>query len=133
MNNDLSMETQTSPRTNNVKIKVKDAHIVVRGTAENPYFGILYLKIGSNEYDEGYGSYELKNVFAWLDECFEIVEENTESLIDQWIDNWNEFLKFQIKDQRGNIIDKGLSYEEALMWTESSKSQFEMEEMKEDD
>lgn len=70
------MDSLMSPDASNTeKIKVKEADIIVRGTAARPYFGIKYLEIGSNEYEEGYGSYELKNVFAWLDEYFEIVKE----------------------------------------------------------
>lgn len=42
-------------------------------------------------------------------------------------------MKFQVKDRRGAVVDKGLTYEEALMWTESSGNQYRMERMKEDD
>lgn len=55
------------------KIKVTSTEIVVRGTAEKPYFGIKYQEIGSNHYSIGFSSYKLDFVFQWLKECFEIV------------------------------------------------------------
>lgn len=43
-------------------------------------------------------------------------------------------MKFQIKDKKGKIVDKNLSYEEALMWTDQPfGNRFTMEPMKEDD
>lgn len=29
-------------------------------------------------------------------------------------------MKYQIKDQNGNIVDRNLTYEEALFWTDTS-------------
>ena len=55
------------------KIKVKSADIVVHGTADKPYYEIKYYDISTGEYHIGYSSYNLKNVFGWLEECFEIV------------------------------------------------------------
>lgn len=43
-------------------------------------------------------------------------------------------MTFQIRDKKGNIIDKNLSYEEALMWIDQPfGNRFTMEPMKEDD
>ena len=58
------------------KIKVTSAEIVVHGTVEKPYYEIKYLVIGEEEYRIGYSSYDIKNVFKWLRECFEIVTDN---------------------------------------------------------
>ena len=60
----------------NNKIKVASAEIVVHGTIEKPYYEIKYLVIDENEYRIGYSSYDLKNVFVWLEECFEIVGDS---------------------------------------------------------
>ena len=35
---------------------------------DKPYYEIKYLVIDENEYRIGYSSYELKNVFVWLEE-----------------------------------------------------------------
>lgn len=65
--------SETEMNKNRTKIKVTSAEIVVHGTVEKPYYEIKYLVIGEDEYRIGYSSYDLKNVFGWLEECFEIV------------------------------------------------------------
>lgn len=74
--NDLCNETIQSINSENNKIKVTSTEIVVHGTVEKPYYEIKYLVVGEDEYRIGYSSYELKNVFGWLQECFEIVGDN---------------------------------------------------------
>lgn len=59
------------------KHKVKSAEIVVRKIDEKPYYEIKYFDLSDNEYCIGYGSYKLEYVFEWLEQCFEIVEKNT--------------------------------------------------------
>lgn len=59
------------------KHKVKSAEIVVWKIGEKPYYGIKYFDLSDNEYHIGYGSYKLEYVFEWLEQCFEIVEKNT--------------------------------------------------------
>lgn len=54
------------------KIKVSSAKIVVHGTVDKPYYEIKYCTL-DGECHIGYSSYDLKNVFGWLKECFEIV------------------------------------------------------------
>jgi hypothetical protein len=56
------------------KIKVSEAEIVVHGTIEKPYYEIKYCDISNNEVHIGYSSYNLKNVFNWLREYFEIIK-----------------------------------------------------------
>lgn len=56
------------------KIKVTSAEIVVHGTSDKPYYEVKYFDISDGEYHIGYGSYDLKNVFQWINECFEIVD-----------------------------------------------------------
>lgn len=55
-----------------IKIKVTSAEIVVHGTAEKPYYEIKYYTL-DGECHIGYSSYELKYVFEWLEECFDVV------------------------------------------------------------
>ena len=57
----------------NEKIKVTSLEIIVTGKREKPYFEIKYKEVGKRDYKIGYSSYDLNNVFAWRDECFEIV------------------------------------------------------------
>lgn len=57
----------------NKKTKVTSLEIIVTGKVEKPYFEIKYKEVGKTDYNLGYGSYDLKNVFAWKDECFEVV------------------------------------------------------------
>ena len=74
--NDLYNETKQTINEENNKIKVASAEIVVHGTIEKPYYEIKYLVIDENEYRIGYSSYDLKNVFVWLEEYFEIVGDS---------------------------------------------------------
>ena len=57
------------------KIKTHYAQIIVDGTAEKPYYNILYFDPTDREYHIGFGSYCLEYVFKWLSEEFEIIEE----------------------------------------------------------
>ena len=67
--------TNANPSETN-KIKTHYARIVVDGTAEKPYYSIEWYDQTKNEYVLGYSSYHIVYVFKWLEECFEIVEDN---------------------------------------------------------
>ncbi len=55
-----------------VKRKTNFARIIVSGTAEKPYYEIVWFNYMDGQYHIGYGSYNLNFVFQWLSECFEI-------------------------------------------------------------
>ena len=59
--------------SNIAKVRVTSAEIVVHGTADKPYYEIKYYDIADGEEHIGYSSYDLRNVFEWLEKCFEIV------------------------------------------------------------
>ena len=68
-------------------IKTHFAKIIVEGTAEKPYYSILYYDHTKNEYINGYGSYYIENVFKWLAEEFEIIDETpTYAALPRWED-----------------------------------------------
>lgn len=68
------MEDFKSNKNNEIeKIKVTSAEIVVHGNVNKPYFEIKYYCFDDGECHIGYSSYDLKIVFGWLEECFEIV------------------------------------------------------------
>lgn len=69
----LNKTFETDTYKNKTKIKVESAEIVVHGNIDKPYYEIKYLVVGENEYRIGYSSYDINNVFGWLEECFEIV------------------------------------------------------------
>lgn len=57
------------------RIKVVERpEIVVHGTVDKPYYEIRYREIGKIDYNIGYSSYDIKNVFIWLEEEFEVVD-----------------------------------------------------------
>lgn len=67
------MEKQTEQKTNE-KIKVTDIDIIVT----DPYpccYNIKYKEDGKNEYNIGYGSYNIEQVISWKEEYFELVTE----------------------------------------------------------
>lgn len=54
------------------KIKTNFAKIFVSGSAEKPYYNILYFDPVDKNYHVGFGSFYLAYVFKWLSEEFEI-------------------------------------------------------------
>lgn len=72
MNDNLTFESDTKQ-----KIKTNFAKIFVGGTADKPYYNILYFDTTDKEYHIGFSSYKLEYVFRWLSEEFEIVDEQT--------------------------------------------------------
>lgn len=67
------------------KLKVTSLEIIVTGTKDKPYFEIKYKEVGKEYYNIGYNSYDLKNVFGWKEECFEIVKDLAEKHNNGWI------------------------------------------------
>ena len=63
------------------KVKVTEAEIVVHGTPAKPYYEIKYFDVADQQYHIGYSSYNLNFVFQWLEECFEIVNTNEQTVI----------------------------------------------------
>lgn len=61
--------------TNKNKIKTNFAKIFVCGSAEKPYYNILYFDPVDKKWHVGYGSFYLSYVFKWLSEEFEIEDE----------------------------------------------------------
>lgn len=76
--------------SNSKDIKVTNAEIVVHGSVDKPYYEIKYREIGSSEYHVGYSSYNLNNVFEWLQECFEIVNTDGQQ---NYKTGWNRGLQ----------------------------------------
>lgn len=56
-------------------IRTHFAEIIVRGTADKPYYEILYFDTEDRSYHIGFGSYYLEYVFKWLSEEFETVAD----------------------------------------------------------
>lgn len=54
------------------KIRTHFARIVVSGSPDEPYYEIMYFDPVEDEFYLGYGSFELKFVFGWLKEFFEV-------------------------------------------------------------
>lgn len=63
-------------QTGEEKIKTRFARIVVGGTPEKPFYEIMYFDPGDDEFHLGYGSFELKFVFGWMKEFFEVAGGN---------------------------------------------------------
>lgn len=59
------------------KRKTNFAKIIVSGTAEKPYYDIMWFDYMDGQYHIGYGSYNLNFVFQWLAECFEVEDNPT--------------------------------------------------------
>ena len=69
--------TPEVPKTE--KIKVTKLRIIVSGTKDKPYFELMYKEVGKEDFNIGYSSYDLNNVFDWKEQCFELVAEEDKS------------------------------------------------------
>ena len=75
------------------KIKTHFAKIIVEGTAEHPYYGILFFDPTDGEYHVGFGSYYIGNVFQWISEEFEIVDAPTVDAVEVVHGRWTPLVK----------------------------------------
>lgn len=69
------------------KVKVTSLQIIVTGTKDKPYFQIKYKEVGKEDYNIGYGSYDLNYVFDWKDNCFNIVNQLAEEYKNEDVKN----------------------------------------------
>lgn len=60
------------------KLVVDDIEVIVRGVRNKPYYEIKYREVGNNDYNIGFGSYDLNNVLKWKEEEFVVVSEKEE-------------------------------------------------------
>lgn len=59
------------PKSRFVELPCDFCKIIVTGTAENPYYQLLYYQNRTNSWHIGYSSYDLANVFRWKQELEE--------------------------------------------------------------
>lgn len=84
--NDYCSYGEKSDNNMENKIKAIDPKIIVKGTADKPYYSIEYYDTADNKWHIGYGSYNLENVIEWLKTDFEIVEADVVPLYhSKWI------------------------------------------------
>lgn len=79
------------------KIKTPYAKIFVGGTAEKPYYNILYFDPADREFHIGFGSFSLDYVFKWLADEFEITDGVDAADVEpvrrgQWVED-HDYLK----------------------------------------
>lgn len=67
------MNELSTPEVKTEKIKVTKLRIIVSGTKEKPYYELMYKEVGKDDFNIGYSSYDLNNVFDWKEQCFELV------------------------------------------------------------
>ena len=73
MTREEAMMASSSPKKE--KFKTPFAQLIVGGEREKPYFSILFFDPNSKEFHIGFSSFSLEYVFNWLDEEFEVVED----------------------------------------------------------
>lgn len=59
------------------KIKVTEAEVIVQRVTVGFYFMIKYKKVGEENYNIGFGSYNVHMAFDWLGKYFEIVSQES--------------------------------------------------------
>lgn len=73
----MEQEKSTGMMSETERIKVSSLDIIVTMIDQVPYYEIKYKEIGESHYNIGYSSYELSNVLAWKDNCFELCDYKT--------------------------------------------------------
>lgn len=63
------------------KIKAINPHIIVSGSAEQPYYSIEYYDVEKEQFYIGYSSCYLSTVYKWLNECFDVVAGDADVII----------------------------------------------------
>lgn len=61
------------------KLVVDDIEVIVRGVQNKPYkpyYAIKYREVGNDDYNIGFGSYDLNNVLKWKEEELEVVSKS---------------------------------------------------------
>lgn len=65
---------------NNIKEKrVTNLSIIMEMIDGKPYYSVQYRNVGENGYNIGYSSYDLKTVLEFINEYFEIVENDKQT------------------------------------------------------
>lgn len=116
--------------------RVTDLSIIMEMIDGKPYYSVQYRNVGENGYNIGYSSYNLKIVLEFIDEYFEIVENDKQTNADkirnmsdeelaEWIHNMCDFEKNEEPyksiynldtEQEDEIRD---SYGDLLNWLQS--------------
>lgn len=105
-----SSENKTNPcdsLTSSGKIKAIYPHIVVTGDIDKPYYSIHWYDIKQKTMICGYGSYDLKLVRKWLQEDFEVVDDDIDNYSNQ-LQAENESLNsriFVLNDTNKKLMD----------------------------
>ena len=73
MTREEAMMASSSPKKE--KFKTPFAQLIVGGERERPCFSIVFFDPNSKEFHIGFSSFSLEYVFNWLDEEFEVVED----------------------------------------------------------
>lgn len=63
--------------------RVTDLSIIMEMIDSKPYYSVQYRNVGENGYNIGYSSYDLKTVLEFIDEYFEIVENDKQTNADK--------------------------------------------------
>lgn len=63
--------------------KVTDLSIIMEMIDGKPYYSVQYRNVGENGYNIGYSSYDLKTVLEFINEYFEIVENDKQTKSDR--------------------------------------------------
>lgn len=63
--------------------RVTDLSIIMEMIDGKPYYSVQYRNVGENGYNIGYSSYDLKTVLEFINEYFEIVENDKQTNADR--------------------------------------------------
>lgn len=78
------------------KIAVDYIEVIVTGNESKPCYQIKYREVGNDDYNIGFGSYDLNNVLKWKREEFKVVPKKFEKETKQEVTN--EELLYHLKE-----------------------------------
>lgn len=105
--NDIIKANESNSVIQREKIKAIYPHIVVSG--KKPYYNIHWYDVKQQKMICGFSSYKLNFVRKWLQEEFEIVDDDIENIINR-LQAENERLKINLKA----VLDEKADHTEAI-------------------
>lgn len=81
--NEIIKTAEGENHTSGEKIKAIYPHITISGTVYEPYYSIDWYDIEKQEMHRGYSSFNLQFVHKWLQENFEVVDDDIDNLINR--------------------------------------------------
>ena len=100
------------------KAKVDSLEIIAQMLDDKPYYELKYRLVDKNDYSIGYSSYDLKIVLGYIDEYFEIEENDRQTNADRIRNMSDEELAELMQKLEYTCLVAFIGYEDKGRWRE---------------